>query len=103
MAKRIEAKKTEVFGSCPFCADTFEPIVIAECGHASICRSCKNAGMDINVKEIMDTWTLQMGFPVVTMTKRDVGGSWMVDADQTWFLVDPQADKSKDEYGSVFK
>ncbi|XP_071808617.1 aminopeptidase A-like [Asterias amurensis] len=69
---------------------------------AEITEACKNASMDINVKKIMDTWTLQMGFPVVTMTKRNNGGSWMVDADQTWFLVDPQADKSKDEYGSVF-
>ncbi|XP_071953572.1 glutamyl aminopeptidase-like [Antedon mediterranea] len=55
------------------------------------------SGMDI--KGIMDTWTLQMGFPVVTLnrnTDTELGAS------QEWFLVDPAANKSQDEFGSSF-
>ncbi|KAG2460010.1 TRHDE protein, partial [Polypterus senegalus] len=31
----------------------------------------RKEGKDINVKEVMDRWTLQMGFPVVTIIKND--------------------------------
>ncbi|XP_072050679.1 glutamyl aminopeptidase-like [Amphiura filiformis] len=52
----------------------------------------------IDVGEIMDTWTLQMGFPVVNLTR---DGS-KVQANQEWFLVDPMANKTADEYGSPY-
>ena len=29
----------------------------------------KNTKMEIDVKEMMDTWTLQMGFPLVTLAR----------------------------------
>lgn len=28
-------------------------------------------GKDINIKEVMDRWTLQMGYPVVIISKND--------------------------------
>ncbi|XP_071508532.1 aminopeptidase N-like [Diadema antillarum] len=41
-----------------------------------------------NVKQIMDTWTLQMGYPVVTLHRLDRN---TVNATQEHFLVDPTA------------
>ena len=37
---------------------------------------------DMNVKDIMDTWTLQMGFPVVTVTRDYDSGSAVVTQDK---------------------
>ena len=41
----------------------------------------------IDVKEVMDTWTLQMGFPLVTIKKEN--GKYL--AQQKHFLVNPGA------------
>jgi aminopeptidase N len=41
----------------------------------------------IDVKEVMDTWTLQMGFPLVTIENK--GGKYS--AKQEHFLVNPGA------------
>ena len=41
-----------------------------------------------NVKEVMDTWTLQMGFPLVTLSKQE-DGKYL--ATQEHFLVNPGA------------
>ncbi|KAJ7393976.1 hypothetical protein OS493_003647 [Desmophyllum pertusum] len=43
----------------------------------------------MDVKTIMDTWTLQMGFPVVTIKR--TGGSGKATATQKHFLLDPNA------------
>ena len=43
----------------------------------------------MDVKTIMDTWTLQMGFPVVTIKR--VGNSDKATATQKHFLLDPNA------------
>ncbi|XP_019622170.1 PREDICTED: thyrotropin-releasing hormone-degrading ectoenzyme-like [Branchiostoma belcheri] len=43
---------------------------------------------DVQVKEVMDTWTLQMGFPVVTVTRDYSNGR--VTATQRHFLYDPE-------------
>ena len=43
----------------------------------------------VNVKEVMETWTLQMGFPVVTIMRLD---QETATADQKRFLIYP-ADK----------
>lgn len=43
---------------------------------------------EIDVKTIMDTWTLQMGFPVVTIKR---AGSNKATATQKHFLLDPNA------------
>ncbi|XP_038060244.1 glutamyl aminopeptidase-like isoform X2 [Patiria miniata] len=59
-------------------------------------------GDNIDVKYIMDSWTLQMGFPVVTLTKTVTGTEVRFDVKQEWFLVNPEADKSEDLYGSKF-
>ena len=42
----------------------------------------------INVKKVMDTWILQMGLPVVTITRMD---QEKARADQTLFLIAPGA------------
>ncbi|XP_029104716.1 thyrotropin-releasing hormone-degrading ectoenzyme-like [Scleropages formosus] len=34
-------------------------------------EALKREGKDINIKEVMDHWTLQMGYPVVTITKNE--------------------------------
>ena len=44
---------------------------------------------EMDVKTIMDTWTLQMGFPVVTIKR--VGSSNKATATQKHFLLDPNA------------
>lgn len=48
----------------------------------------QKAGMD--VKTIMDTWTLQMGFPVVTIKRVDKTSK--ATATQKHFLLDPNAE-----------
>ena len=40
-----------------------------------------------------------MGFPVVNLTRNGAN----VDQTQEWFLVDPKANKTADEYGSPYK
>ena len=44
---------------------------------------------EMDVKTIMDTWTLQMGFPVVTIKR--VSNSDKATATQKHFLLDPNA------------
>ncbi|XP_072036362.1 aminopeptidase N-like isoform X1 [Amphiura filiformis] len=56
----------------------------------------------INVKTIMDTWTLQMGYPVVTLT-REYGrgdGNLHFKTEQQRFLLNPLSDTSS-VYGDV--
>ena len=51
----------------------------------------------INVKEIMDTWTLQMGYPLVTLTREPSTNK--VTVTQKWFLLNPQNTvQNTDEY-----
>lgn len=44
-----------------------------------------------DVKEVMDTWTLQMGFPVVTVKRKNGKAS----ASQKHFLVHPKANVTR--------
>ncbi|XP_072035872.1 aminopeptidase N-like isoform X2 [Amphiura filiformis] len=56
----------------------------------------------IDVKEIMDTWTLQMGYPVVTVT-REYGradGNLHFRTDQERFLLNPQSNMTTN-YGDL--
>ncbi|XP_072035541.1 LOW QUALITY PROTEIN: aminopeptidase A-like [Amphiura filiformis] len=56
----------------------------------------------INVKTIMDTWTLQMGYPVVTLT-REYGrgdGNLHFKTEQQRFLLNPLSD-TRSVYGDV--
>ena len=41
-----------------------------------------------NVTELMETWTEQMGYPVINITR---GGAGQGNADQKHFLLDPKA------------
>lgn len=47
-------------------------------------------GKDINIKEVMDGWTLQMGYPVVTISKND-SMDHMVTITQEHFIYDASA------------
>lgn len=54
-------------------------------------------GPDINVPEIMDTWTRQMGFPVINVKR--IENSWTLSQER--FLADPDAsyNSSESEFG----
>ncbi|XP_078666409.1 aminopeptidase Ey-like [Branchiostoma floridae x Branchiostoma belcheri] len=56
---------------------------------------------DVQVKEVMDTWTLQMGFPVVTVTRDYSNGR--VTATQRHFLYDPEVDVPESPYNYVWQ
>jgi aminopeptidase N len=43
---------------------------------------------DVNITRVMDTWTRQMGYPVVTATR---GSNGTITLQQTRFLSDPDA------------
>ncbi|XP_071941704.1 aminopeptidase N-like isoform X2 [Antedon mediterranea] len=51
---------------------------------------------DNDVKRIMDTWTLQMGYPVVTCKR----SGDTISANQTHFLIDPTSEV-EDKYGDL--
>ena len=53
---------------------------------------------DLDVKGVMDTWTLQMGYPVVKLTRK--GSTYM--AEQSPFLLNPNS-KHSEEYNSPFQ
>lgn len=58
-------------------------------------------GYPVDVKAVMDTWTLQMNYPVVTVTRLDDGGLRVT---QKRFLSNPQAQdplKYTSQFGSV--
>jgi hypothetical protein len=59
--------------------------------------SSAGGGIDINVKDIMDTWTLQMGYPVVTIRRRGRD----VTAAQARFLFNPRANHTE-EFASPY-
>ena len=56
-------------------------------------------GKSLAVKDIMDTWTLQMNYPVVTLTQSDKDN---VKATQTRFLLDRNA-KDPGKYESPYE
>ncbi|XP_006820978.1 aminopeptidase N-like [Saccoglossus kowalevskii] len=51
-----------------------------------------------NMKELMDPWTLQMGFPVVNLTRTSTTA---IQADQGHFLIDPNDVVEDEEYGNL--
>ncbi|XP_070545823.1 glutamyl aminopeptidase-like [Ptychodera flava] len=67
--------------------DLWQALTQADAGHG-----------DTNVKAMMDTWTLQMGYPVVTLTK---DGN-KVTATQQRFLIHPNGKASTSEFKSPF-
>ncbi|XP_028401179.1 glutamyl aminopeptidase-like [Dendronephthya gigantea] len=58
----------------------------------------KAAGKYIDVAEVMDTWTLQMGYPVVSVS--EVGGDIILT--QQRFLADPNANQSNTKFTSKY-
>ncbi|XP_077996935.1 endoplasmic reticulum aminopeptidase 2-like [Glandiceps talaboti] len=59
----------------------------------ALTKADKENGGSTNVKEIMDTWTLQMGYPFVTLAR---DGN-KVTATQQRFLINPTSQYSDDE------
>lgn len=62
-------------------------------------QQARQDGQQINVAAIMDTWTLQMGFPVIRLT---VSANGKVTATQKRFLINPAA-KDPGRFQSPFK
>nr|XP_006820980.1 PREDICTED: aminopeptidase N-like [Saccoglossus kowalevskii] len=52
-----------------------------------------NETLGYDMKDIMDTWVLQMGFPVVTLTRTATN---LVTAEQEHFLLDPNDEPQED-------
>lgn len=56
-------------------------------------------GKDVNITHVMDTWTRQMGYPVVTVTR---GQNGAITLEQKRFLSDPDANTTNSSpYGWV--
>ncbi|GAA6100238.1 thyrotropin-releasing hormone-degrading ectoenzyme [Tachysurus ichikawai] len=53
-------------------------------------EAMQSEGKDINIKEVMDGWTLQMGYPVVTISKNESLDN-MVTITQEHFIYDMEA------------
>lgn len=53
-------------------------------------QAMQSEGKDINIKEVMDGWTLQMGYPVVTISKNESLDD-MVTINQEHFIYDMEA------------
>lgn len=66
--------------------------------HNSLQESCAQ-GSCKRVKQLMDTWTLQMGYPVLTVTKKS-GNTYTVSQER--FLYDRNANLTS-KYKSPFK
>lgn len=66
-----------------------------------VIKASNQEGLDIDVAEVMNTWTLQMGFPVVNVSEE----SGNIVLKQQRFLSDPSANQSAtkftSKYGSV--
>ena len=65
---------------------------------SSIKCTCHNQSGDIDVKEVMDTWTQQMGYPVLTVTYKP--GEMTIS--QQRFLLNPLS-SAEEEFSSPFK
>lgn len=55
----------------------------------------KVSGKSLDISKIMDTWTRQMGYPVLSVKKSDVGSN-KLEVRQKRFLLDPSAVSAKD-------
>ncbi|XP_077977837.1 aminopeptidase N-like [Glandiceps talaboti] len=53
---------------------------------AALTETAKESGVNIDMKEVMDPWLLQLGFPVVTITRKDN----TVTIEQKVFLLDSE-------------
>ncbi|KAB7497106.1 hypothetical protein Anas_09417, partial [Armadillidium nasatum] len=58
----------------------------------------KTLDKDKTVKEIMDTWTLQMGFPVLNVTTDDLSGSATLTQERFLLSKNASSSSTKDSY-----
>ena len=63
------------------------------------CREKQVLPGNTTVKDIMDTWTRQTGFPVVTAVRRENGA---LDLSQQRFFLDKKADETDNVLWYVF-
>ena len=54
---------------------------------AALTKQARAEGKDVDVKEVMDTWTRQMGYPVVSLSRDGA----KVKATQERFLYNPRS------------
>ena len=74
------------------------------CAYYCIFKQSEADGNAIDVKEVMDTWTLQMNYPVITIKKPQPGHS-QAQVIQERFLYDSDANitsKYTSPFGYVF-
>lgn len=73
--------------SNPFHSET---LMTVSCAVMFCVQAMQSEGNDINIKEVMDGWTLQMGYPVVTISKNESLDN-MVTINQEHFIYDSEA------------
>ncbi len=61
-----------------------------------VSQAMQREGKDINITQVMDRWTLQMGYPVVTLSKNDSLDN-SVTISQEHFVYDTDAKIQKPE------
>ncbi|CAH1252129.1 TRHDE [Branchiostoma lanceolatum] len=64
-------------------------------------EAAQEDGRNVQVKEVMDTWTLQMGFPVVTVSRDYSNGR--VTVSQRHFLYDPEVNAPESLRNNVWQ
>ncbi|XP_064174607.1 thyrotropin-releasing hormone-degrading ectoenzyme-like isoform X2 [Anguilla rostrata] len=65
-------------------------------------EAMRKEGKDINIKEVMDRWTLQMGYPVVTISRNDsLDGSVVISQEHFVYDADAKA-RDPDLFNSSF-
>lgn len=66
----------------------------------SLLQASKDAGQNYNVTEVMNSWVLQMNFPVVNVDKMNDGTFKL---SQSRFLRDKNPDLSKSKFTSPYE
>lgn len=62
-------------------------------------QAMQSEGKDINIKEVMDGWTLQMGYPVVTISKNESLDN-LVTINQEHFIYDMEAKSHNPDFSN---
>lgn len=61
-------------------------------------KANKAAGKKMDVGKIMNTFTLQMGYPVVTITATETPNTYQATQDRFLYYKDPKANYSSSQY-----
>lgn len=63
------------------------------------CSFYRQAAGKLTVKNMMDTFTKQMGYPVVTITKSNKSNTYLATQDRFLYYRDPKANYISSPYG----